>query len=120
MLPSSILIALIAALHIYILWFEMFAWTSRGPKVFRSFPKDLFEPTKALAANQGLYNGFLAAGLIWSLLINDPVWHFNVAICFLIFVAVAGIYGAVSAARNIIFVQALPALIAIVVLWMGY
>ena len=120
MLPSSILIALIAALHIYILWFEMFAWTTRGPKVFRSFPKDLFEPTKALAANQGLYNGFLAAGLIWSLLIGDPAWHFNVALCFLLFVAVAGIYGALSAARNIFFIQALPALIAIVMLWSGY
>lgn len=117
---SSILIALIALLHVYILWFEMFAWTSRGPKVFRSFPKDLFEPTKALAANQGLYNGFLAAGLIWSLLIGDPVWHFNVALCFLTFVAVAGIYGAVTASRNILFVQAVPALLAIAALWAGY
>ena len=120
MLPSSILIALIAALHIYILWFEMFAWTTRGPKVFRSFPKDLFEPTNALAANQGLYNGFLAAGLIWSLLIDDSAWHLNVALCFLLFVAVAGIYGAFSAARNIFFIQALPALIAIIMLWSGY
>lgn len=117
---SSILIGLIAALHIYIMWFEMFAWTTRGPKVFRSFPKDLFEPTKTLAANQGLYNGFLAAGLIWSLAISDPVWHANVALCFLIFVAVAGLYGALTAARNIFFVQALPALIAIGSLLAGY
>lgn len=120
MIVSGLLIALIALLHIYILWFEMFAWTTRGPKVFRSFPKDLFEPTKALAANQGLYNGFLAAGLIWSLLIGDPVWHVNVALCFLIFVAVAGIYGAATAARNIFFVQALPAIVAIIVLLAGY
>ncbi|MEX0345897.1 MAG: DUF1304 domain-containing protein [Rhizobiaceae bacterium] len=117
---SKFLIALIALLHIYILWFEMFAWTTRGPKVFRSFPKDLFEPTKPLAANQGLYNGFLAAGLIWSLLIADPVWQVNVALCFLIFVAVAGIYGALSAARNIFFVQGLPAILTIVLLWAGY
>lgn len=117
---SIILIALIALLHIYILWFEMFAWTTRGPKVFRSFPKDLFEPTKTLAANQGLYNGFLAAGLIWSLLISDPVWHVNVALCFLIFVAVAGLYGAMTASRNILFVQAVPALLAIVLLLAGY
>ncbi len=117
---SKILIALIALLHIYILWFEMFAWTTRGPKVFRSFPKDLFEPTKPLAANQGLYNGFLAAGLIWSLLITDPVWQVNVGLCFLIFVAVAGIYGAMTAARNIFFVQGLPAIVAIILLWAGY
>ncbi|MEZ5812156.1 MAG: DUF1304 domain-containing protein [Rhizobiaceae bacterium] len=117
---SSILIALIALLHVYILWFEMFAWTSRGPKVFRGFPKELFEPTKALAANQGLYNGFLAAGLVWSLLISDPAWHFNVALCFLIFVAVAGLYGAATAARNIFYVQALPALATIAVLLAGY
>ena len=66
---ACILVLLIAALHLYILYFEMFAWESRGPKVFPHFPKDLFTPTKALAANQGLYNGFLAAGLIWSCLI---------------------------------------------------
>lgn len=117
---SNILIALIALLHIYILWFEMFAWTTRGPKVFRSFPKDLFEPTKSLAANQGLYNGFLAAGLIWSLLISDPIWHFSVALCFLIFVAVAGLYGAATASKNILFVQAVPALAAIALLVVGY
>jgi len=117
---SSILIALIALLHLYILWFEMFAWTTRGPRVFRSFPKDLFEPTKTLAANQGLYNGFLAAGLIWSLLIANAAWHFNVALCFLTFVALAGIFGAMTAARNIFFVQGLPALVAIALLFAGY
>ncbi|MCL4169590.1 UNVERIFIED_CONTAM: hypothetical protein GTU68_027947, partial [Idotea baltica] len=57
----KILIGLIALIHCYILWFEMFAWETRGKKVFKSFPKDLFTPTKAMAANQGLYNGFLAA-----------------------------------------------------------
>ncbi|MEL7161464.1 MAG: DUF1304 domain-containing protein, partial [Bacteroidota bacterium] len=65
---SYLIIGLIALVHLYILWFEMFAWESRGPKVFRAFPRDIFAPTKAMAANQGLYNGFLAAGLIWSLL----------------------------------------------------
>ena len=59
-----ILIGVIAALHAYFLYLEMFAWTTRGPKVFRNFPKDLFEPTKSMAANQGLYNGFLVAGLL--------------------------------------------------------
>lgn len=112
----TVLILLIAALHLYILWFEMFAWESRGPKVFRSFPRDLFTPTKAMAANQGLYNGFLAAGLIWSRLISDPAWAQNVALFFLICVAVAGIFGAATASKKIFQVQALPALIAIAAL----
>lgn len=115
-LIAKIIVALVALMHIYILWFEMFAWTSRGPKVFKSLDRDLFEPTRTLAANQGLYNGFLAAGLIWSLLISDPAWQINVALCFLIFVAVAGIYGAVTAERRIFFVQALPALLGIAAL----
>ena len=94
----------------------MFAWTSRGPKVFRGFPKDLFEPTKAMAANQGLYNGFLAAGLIWTFFINDPFWKMNVALFFLGCVAVAGIYGAMTADKKIIFVQTVPATIGIVLI----
>lgn len=112
----TVLILLIAALHLYILWFEMFAWESRGPKVFRSFPRDLFAPTKAMAANQGLYNGFLAAGLIWSRLISDPAWAQNVALFFLACVAVAGIFGAATASKKIFQVQALPALITITAL----
>ena len=112
----NILIGLVAFLHLYFLWFEMFAWTTRGPKIFRSFPKDLFEPTKALAANQGLYNGFLSAGLIWSFFIENPVWKTNVALFFLICVAVAGIYGALTASKKIFFVQALPALVAILLM----
>ncbi len=111
-----VLIGLIAGLHLYILWLEMFAWTTRGPRVFRSFPAPLFGQTKALAANQGLYNGFLAAGLIWSLLIGDPHWQANVALFFLGCVAVAGIYGTFTADRKILYVQALPALVTIGVL----
>jgi putative membrane protein len=109
----KILTALISLQHLYILWFEMFAWESRGHKVFKKFQKEMFAPTKSLAANQGLYNGFLAAGLAWSLLIKDPVWSMHVAIFFLCCVAVAGIYGAVSAEKRIFFIQALPALIAL-------
>lgn len=109
----KILIGTIALFHIYILWFEMFAWESRGPKVFRSFSKDLFPQTKAMAANQGLYNGFLAAGLIWSLLISDPVWSQHVSIFFLVCVLVAGIYGALTADKKILYVQAIPAAIAL-------
>ena len=107
--PALIIIGLIAALHLYILWFEMFAWETKGPKIFRSFPEDLFTPTKVMAANQGLYNGFLAAGLIWSLFIPNPEWQVNVATCFLLFVLIAGLYGAATASKRILYVQAGPA-----------
>lgn len=116
---ALILIAIIAILHLYIAWFEMFAWVSRGPKVFKDFPKDLFEPTKTLAANQGLYNAFLAAGLIWSLLIKDPIWQVNVATCFLIFVTVAGLYGATTASKRILYVQTVPATLALFLIYFG-
>ena len=111
---AQIVVAIVALLHIYFLWLEMFAWTTKAKKVFRSFPDDLFEPTKTLAANQGLYNGFLAAGLIWSLLIQDAAWQVNVALFFLGCVAVAGIYGAYSASKKIFVVQGIPALIGII------
>ncbi len=113
---SQILIALVAIEHLYILWLEMFAWTTAGRRTFRSLPKDLFEPTKALAANQGLYNGFLAAGLAWSLLIADPIWSKNVAMFFLGCVIVAGVYGAISAQKSIFYIQALPAILAMLAL----
>ncbi|AGI66155.1 putative DUF1304 family protein [Octadecabacter antarcticus 307] len=70
---AYLLIALIALLHIYTMRSEMFAWETRGPKVFRTLPTDMFPKTKAMAANQGLYSGFLAAGLIWSLLVSGPM-----------------------------------------------
>ncbi len=109
----NILIGLVALLHLYFLWFEMFAWTTKGRKVFRKFPPELFEPTKPMAANQGLYNGFLAAGLIWTYFIIDPIWKDNIALFFLGCVAVAGIYGAMTVEKKIFLIQALPALIAI-------
>jgi len=113
---AKILIALVAIEHIYILWMEMFAWETKGKEVFKTaLPAEMFKPTKGLAANQGLYNGFLAAGLIWSFLIGDPKWQTNVALFFLSCVAIAGIYGAISATKRIFFVQALPAILAIVV-----
>ena len=112
-----VLIAFIAIEHLYILWLEMFAWTTRAPKIFRQIPKEMFEPTKALAANQGLYNGFLAAGLIWCLCIGDPAWQRHVAVFFLACVAVAGMYGAVTATKRIFFVQALPALVTLLLIW---
>ncbi len=117
---SAILTALIAIEHIYILWLEMFVWESKGKKVFKgSLHPDLFKPTKVLAANQGLYNGFLAAGLIWSILIEDAVWSNHVAFFFLSCVAVAGIYGSITASRKIFFVQALPAILTLVFRWIS-
>ncbi len=115
---SQILIGLIALEHLYILWIEMFVWTTVGRKVFRGFPKEFFTTTKVMAANQGLYNGFLAAGLIWSMLISDRLWSFQVSLFFLACVATAGIFGALTAEKKIFFTQALPAIIAIAVLFL--
>lgn len=116
---AHILTFIVALEHLYILWMEMFAWETAGKRAFRSLPEHLFTPTKALAANQGLYNCFLAAGLIWSFFISDPAWSFNVRVFFLACVTVAGIYGALTASRKIFFVQALPAIITLVVVLMG-
>ncbi|WP_231492144.1 DUF1304 domain-containing protein [Pedobacter sp. Leaf170] len=113
---AQIIVGLVAAIHIYILWLEMFAWTTKAPKVFKTLPKELFAPTKTIAANQGLYNGFLAAGLIWSLLIEDHHWRFYIAIFFLTCIIIAGIYGAATASKKILFVQTVPALIALILL----
>lgn len=114
--PAKIIIGIVALLHIYFVWLEMFAWTTKAKKVFRTFPEELFEPTKTLAASQGLYNGFLAAGLIWSLIIQDAVWQVYVAMFFLGCVAVAGIYGAATASKKIFMVQAFPAMVGILLL----
>jgi len=114
-IAAEILTAIVALEHFYILWLEMFAWTTKGRQTFKSFPAELFEKTKPMAANQGLYNGFLAAGLVWSFLIHDPAWSNNVAIFFLGCVIVAGVYGAITVQRSIFFVQALPAALALVI-----
>ena len=116
LLLADILIAAIAALHLYFLYFEMFAWDTIGRKTFKQIPAEVFPKTKVLAANQGLYNGFLVAGLVWSLLISDPMWSFYVAVFFLSCVLVAGIFGALTASKKIFFVQGLPALVALVLL----
>ncbi|MBT9187179.1 MULTISPECIES: DUF1304 domain-containing protein [Zobellia] len=118
-MAQKIIIGFIALLHLYFLYFEMFAWTTKGRKVFRKFPAELFEPTKPMAANQGLYNGFLAAGLIWSLLITDTTWQTNIALFFLGCVSIAGLYGAFSVEKKIFYIQALPALTAIALILFG-
>lgn len=113
---ALILVALIALLHFYIAWFEIFAWTIKGPEVFTTFPPELFAQTVDMAANQGIYNAFLAAGLTWALLIRDAKWQVNVAVCFLLFVALAGVFGAVTVTTKTLFIQTVPAGIALVLL----
>ena len=114
---TTLLIALIAVFHLYILYFEMFAWETKGRKVFSQFPKELFPQTKVMAANQGLYNGFLAAGLLWGLWLGSE--GFGVKVFFLLCIWVAGIYGAATAARKILYVQTVPATIGLVLLFLA-
>lgn len=110
---AILLVALVAAIHVYILVLEMFLWrTPRGLKAFR-MDQAFADRSATLAANQGLYNGFLAAGLIWGLLAADPV-GFQVKVFFLLCVIVAGLYGAATVSRRILLVQALPAVLALV------
>jgi len=116
---SKIFVGFVAAIHVYIMWLEMFGWMTRGPKVFRGIPPDMFEKMKVMAGNQGLYNGFLAAGLIWALLVSDPAWSRNLALFFLACVAVAGIYGAATVQRTILYVQTVPAALAMALLLFG-
>ena len=114
---SAVLVALVALLHIYFLVLEMFLWEKPlGLKTFRNTPERAAE-TKVLAANQGLYNGFLAAGLLWGLSLGVAGTHIQAF--FLLCVVVAGVYGAATAARKILFVQALPALLALAALYAG-
>ena len=116
---ANILVALVAALHVYFLVLEMFLWTK--PLGLKTFRQSLEKATDSavLAANQGLYNGFLAAGLVWGLVQGVPAFAFQIKIFFLICVIVAGIYGAVTVSRRILFVQALPALLALILLWLA-
>ena len=110
---TRVAIGVVALLHVYFMILEMFLWTKpAGLKAFGLTPERA-ESSRVLAANQGLYNGFLAAGLIWSLM-----WHEgpHLAIFFLTFVIIAGVYGGITASRKILIVQALPALVALVLL----
>lgn len=116
----NLLIGCIAAIHFYIVWFEMFAWETKGKKIFRSIPSELFPKTKILAANQGLYNGFLASGLLWTFLIEDPLWSSYIGIFFLACIVMAGVYGAVTVEKKIFYIQALPALFTIVLILLNF
>lgn len=106
------LIVLVAAIHVYIVVLEMFLW--RTPRGLQAFGTDqaFADASAALAANQGLYNGFLVAGLVWGLAASEPI-AFQVRIFFLACVVVAGVYGAATVNRRILVVQALPAALAL-------
>ena len=116
---AAVLVAVIALLHVYIMLLEMVWWDSpRGRKAFGLTP-EFSKATKALAANQGLYNGFLAAGLIWGLVHPNPAFGWQVQIFFLASVAVAGIFGAMTVGRKILFIQTVPAVIALLAVVLG-
>lgn len=115
---ADILVLFVALLHVAFLVLEMFLWAKPfGRKTF-GLTRELADATKGLAANQGLYNGFLAAGLIWGVVEGEA--GFALKVFFLTCVIVAGVFGAITAKRSILFVQALPAAIALAVTWTAY
>ncbi len=109
---ALVLVGLVAALHAYFLVLEMFLWTAPRTRAAFGTTAEFAEASKALAANQGLYNGFLAAGLVYGMIAADPV-GFALRVFFLVCVIVAGLYGAATASRRILLVQALPGALAL-------
>jgi putative membrane protein len=110
-IAADIMIGLVAVLHLYFLVLEMFLWEKPfGRRIFKSTP-EFAAATKTLAANQGLYNGFLAAGLAWGLAMGEA--GLQVKVFFLACVIIAGVFGAATASRNILFVQAVPGILAL-------
>ena len=116
-LLANVVIGLVAVLHIYFLVLEMFLWDKpAGLKAFRQTPERA-AATKVLAANQGLYNGFLAAGLIWGIALGAA--GFGVKVFFLVCVVIAGLYGAATASKKILYIQAAPAALGLLLLVLG-
>lgn len=110
-------VAITAILHLWFCILEIFFWTKPlGIKIFKTNQEFAYQ-SATLAANQGIYNGFLSAGLLWGLLSNDPVQSFHVKIFFLSCVLIAGVYAGLSVSRRILFIQALPAAITLVLLY---
>ncbi|MET8750862.1 DUF1304 domain-containing protein [Streptomyces sp. NPDC004667] len=109
---ATVLVALVAALHVYFLVLEMFLWERAPGRELSGFDAELARATAPLAANQGLYNGFLAAGLLWGLFASDPT-GFQFRVFFLGCVLVAGVYGGLTANRRILLAQALPGALAL-------
>jgi putative membrane protein len=116
---ANVLVAAVAALHVFFLVLEMFLWDKPlGLKIFRN-EIEKARDSAVLAANQGLYNGFLAAGLVWGLFHPNPAFAFQIKAFFLFCVIVAGAYGAATVSRRILYVQAAPAALALVLLWLA-
>lgn len=112
---ANILVAAVAILHTYFMYLEMVAWTKpRGLKVFRQ-TREQAEASRTLAANQGLYNGFLAVGLVWGMIYPDGRAGLDIQIFFLACVMAAGLYGAATVQRKILFIQFAPAFLATIV-----
>jgi putative membrane protein len=118
-LVANLLVALVAVLHVYFLVLEMFLWTKpQGLKTFK-LTQQKADDSAVLAANQGLYNGFLAAGLIWGLVHPVAGFGFEIKTFFLLCVIAAGLYGGYSVNMRIAVVQAAPAVVALVSLWLA-
>jgi putative membrane protein len=116
---ASVLVAVVAMMHVGFLVLEMFLWQKPfGRQVFRTTP-EVAASSAVLAANQGLYNGFLAAGLLWALIFYGVVGGRPILTFFLACVVVAGIYGAATVSRRILFIQALPAGVALALVWLS-
>jgi putative membrane protein len=116
-IAASVAVVLVAVLHLYFLVLEMFFWKKPlGRRVF-GLTRELAESTASLAANQGLYNGFLAAGLLWGISLGAD--GFSIRVFFLVCVIVAGVFGAATANRRILWVQALPGAIALALTWLA-
>ncbi|GHG13152.1 MULTISPECIES: DUF1304 domain-containing protein [Amycolatopsis] len=109
---ADILVGLVALIHLYILVLEMFLWTSPRARAGFGTTKEFAEQTKTLAANQGLYNGFLALALIWGLIAGE----FQLQLYGLVCVIIAGLYGAATASKRILFVQVVPGALALIAL----
>ncbi|WP_329334609.1 DUF1304 domain-containing protein [Streptomyces sp. NBC_01352] len=109
---ANVLVGLVAALHAYILVLEVFLWQKKPGRALHGFDREMAAATAPMAANQGLYNGFLAAGLVWGLIASDPT-GFGAQVFFLVCVVVAGVFGSVTANRRILFAQALPGALAL-------
>ncbi|MGE7613406.1 DUF1304 domain-containing protein [Paenibacillus sp. NPDC101420] len=113
-IAGNIMVGLVALIHIYIVYLEMFAWSKpKGLRVF-GMTQEVADASKTLAANQGLYNGFLVAGLIWGLVHPNVNFGHQIVIFFLCAVIVAAIYGALTVKKSILFMQGLPAFIALI------
>ncbi len=116
---ANIFVGIVAAIHLYFLILEMFLWTKPlGLKTFRLSPQKA-KDSAVLAANQGLYNGFLSAGLVWGLLHSNPAFSSQIKSFFLVCVTVAGIYGAITVNKRIFFFQAMPAIVGLIFLTLG-